>query len=246
MENDIILIIDASTRDLSMYTAAVTQLSDCRLVLRKAAWVGHLCDVTYLAPEMPIMVIGSYQAQSSAGFTDTIVGSLQSNTIIAGGAGFGGFWTDSGVVRGDSLRPFHVKTILIPPGEIIRPIRTGDDNSNPQTAAAAMAGLSLMADVTGSIVVAEGQSDYVRAWQITTPHDSTSKWNYHIRAPPEHREDIFEEKKEVVPVVTPVIEPDTTSSTDPDTRIKDGCTEHKHEGYDGWHPVLRVHKEEVA
>ncbi len=28
-----------------------------------------------------------------------------------------------------------------------------------------------------------------------------------------------------------------------ETRAKDGVTEHKHTGFDYWHPVSRVHKE---
>jgi small subunit ribosomal protein S3 len=43
-------------------------------------------------------------------------------------------------------------------------------------------------------------------------------------------------------VETPVVSPDTELPEGEQTRINDGVEEHKHEGYDYWHPSSRTHK----
>ena len=240
MENDIILVIDTSTRDLSMYTCAATQLQDGRIVLRKGADIQPIHKIDEWTTGYAILVLGSYQAQSSAGFTEVYAWNLNWREV-AGGIGF--TWENSTGIHGKALRRFRkgVHGVLIPNGGKISRLNTNDQNSNTRTAEAAMLGLQMGGIGEDNVLIIEGQSDYVKAWSITHIPSKTEQ----IKFPPEHREDIFEEEGEVVHIIEPS-EPNTVATpTDPNTRIKDEINEHKHPDRDYWHPVSRVHTEYI-
>lgn len=239
---DTVIVVDSSTRDLNMYTCACT-LHEGYLVLRKATEIGSLNDIIDEEfPSIPILLIGKYQAQSSAGVAGFI--SATPNCHVIGGAGVSGFYADDGRVRGDSLRPFKADCALLTGGCHIRLLDTHSENSNISTAVAVKEGLMLNVIVRETAVVYEGQSDHINAWDIS----STTEGGFPTDAqfPTEHRTDIFYEgtQAEIVETSDEISSSDSNKRyIDDSTREYNGVIEHKHKDYDFWHPVSRVHRE---
>jgi len=196
-----IIVIDARSRERNCFVASATKLPNnpAALVLRKAG--GNIGTVEKLhgqAVEHPILVVGSYQAQSSAGYTSQLCsGDVFREVIWVGGAGFGfsSYDEDTGkkIHRGYGLRPFGypLSGTLIPAGARIENVET-HSNSNPETADAAYTALDLMVGMNPNLfLLAEGQSDYTSATSFEVPEDAVEP-----EFGDEHRaEDIFSSEK---------------------------------------------------
>lgn len=180
-------LIDCTDRQILLWSAAMT-ISEIGLVIRKSVQVGQVALIEHLKLDAPLLLIGSYQAQSSCGFVNVLAYSAP--TIpIAGGIGFG--WGFEGDRRGDALRVFSVpeKAFLLEEGACISPV-PGRGCSNPAIADAAMAGLRMRQRLSGDIIIAEGQSDYVSGIQISGRNViHLSEFSGEI--PEEHRTDMF-------------------------------------------------------
>lgn len=205
-----VLCIDTRTRELKAFTASLTQAAS-GLVLRVAAQLGGLSDLLppvgtgVLRPQYPVIVLtGGYSAQSSAGFASVLGTERFSRTKVVGGSGFGyEKYFDTGTRRvGDGLRRFKapLEAVLLPADCAVELLPT-HGNSNPATADAAVEGLRLLAARPGSIVIAEGQSDWTRGYLIRVPRrtDRGCYGQYDwlaggMEIPSEHRTDVFSEE----------------------------------------------------
>ncbi len=195
-----VLVIDARSRDCECFIASATKLpmNHKAIVLRRASGdigtVWRLCGQTI---KHPILVIGSYQASSSYGYTSQLFsrGGHFREVVWVGGAGFGTLLTKSGeIIRcGNGLRPFGwpLKATLIPAGVTVEKIVT-HRNLNHDTARAAYDGLQLMVKINKKLfVLAEGQSNYTSALVFKVPKEVEK-----IELPDEHRaHDIFSPEK---------------------------------------------------
>ncbi len=187
------LVIDARTRDLAVYTASVTSVPALSggLVLRKGVELGRLHDLvkpdqTGRRPdswnpggqsfEFPILVMGSYSAQSSAGFSSWTARSARGQTgptpvVIVGEAGFGqpDYANPSKPWKGDCLRPrWAVAGVVFPVGTQLVAVAT-HRNSNCATTDASRAGVELRGQLLGRSTLIEGQSDSVSGWEFVFP-----------------------------------------------------------------------------
>jgi hypothetical protein len=192
------IVVDCRSRDLNVFSASVTETVARGLVLRRAADLGRLSDLSGEG-NIPhtVILLGSYAAQSSAGFTAVLRPAQHYDRWVAGGAGLGWHSYDDQaghvVRRGDGLRAItdrEAKTLrctVISGGCSLVKIG-GQGNSNVATAEAAMAGLRLRAEMRGEVIVAEGQSDRMSGWAFKAVVSSNGLGN---TFPPEHREEIF-------------------------------------------------------
>ncbi len=243
--NNTTLLVDLTSRNLPISTVAVTRLETGEIVLRKGVTVCGMHDICKQNIDCPIILMGDYQAISSAGFVSIVGDGAKSQQIhIAGGAGFE--WASRYGMIGGGLRPFRYRPVggrgydgVILPSARIEQIETHDRNSNPRTAEAVVAGAQMIADLTGDIIILEGQSDRVVAWKLSTRGGTIPIY------PPEHREDIFKvvESPEIIngDSEDPKKPIASTHNETEDVRVRSGVTEHKHDGYDYWHPAARVH-----
>lgn len=205
VENTTVIVVDARNRDLKVFTASatnVTGLGRDAIVLRKGVEVGELQKIVEVKVEdcgrawyveSPIVVIGDYQAKSSAGFTTQLGKDKFFGSVLVGGTGFGReIYKENKLVRvGDGLHPFGspVEATILPPGTRVRNIHT-HKNSNPGTANAALEGLKLMAEISPrTLVLVEGQSDVVAAYGFYSQR--TQEKEEKLEFPEEHRSDIF-------------------------------------------------------
>ena len=189
-DNKTIVVIDARSRALAVHTASATALEDGGIVLRRAADLGWLRDLDIDRLSHQIMVVGSYEARQSAGFTE-VKGAAGKRVAWVGGAGYGGNYRDEGSRSyrrsGYALRPFGapVEGRLLPIG--VEVARVGHKNSNSATRQALLNGLAILASSAGVLTLAEGQSDYAEGWVFKVSKDAE-----YPDLPPEHREeDIF-------------------------------------------------------
>ena len=192
-----LFVVDARSRELNCFVASATKLPNnhAALVLRKASGnIGKVEKLHGKTVEHPILVIGDYQAQSSAGFTAQLYcGDIFRKVFWVGGAGFGFSSEDEDtgkkIHRGYGLRPFGhpLWGTLIPAGARIESVET-HSNSNHDTSDAAYAGLEVMVDINPNLfLLAEGQSDYTSATSFEVPEGATEP-----EFSDEHRaEDIF-------------------------------------------------------
>ncbi len=194
-----VLIVDARSRERNCFVASATELPNKGgIVLRKAGGnIGNVEKLHGQTVEYPILVVGSYQAQSSAGYTAQFYrGEVFREVTWVGGAGFG-FSSENEVGkkihRGYGLRPFGypLTGTLIPAGARVCCVET-HNNSNPNTASAAFSALDLMVKVNSNLfLLAEGQSDYTSATSFEVAEDALSS-----EFPDEHRaEDIFSSER---------------------------------------------------
>ena len=184
------LVIDCRSRDLQTFTASVTEAADKGLVLRKAAELGRLKDLSGAEIPQTIILLGDYVAQSSAGFTRTYLPKYYYRRFLSGGSGFG--WEKEGKRKGDALRRIRGYNgeqipVVVIHGAVMVPIED-HKNSNVATADAALAGLELRASLRKEVVLAEGQSDYVRGWAFKPITNSRGIGG---DFPPEHQVGIF-------------------------------------------------------
>ena len=179
------VIVDARSRAIEASACSATQLAETEeIVLRKGVGfqIGDLVGKTI---EFPILVAGSYHAQSSAGFTWWEAGSWARRVSWVGGCGFPHLGYPD---KGNALRRFRspINGAMIPAGAVIREVKT-HDNSNGATADAASAGLSLMVKYN-NVILAEGQSDRIAGWEI---YHSDIKSSGEISFPEEHQKKVF-------------------------------------------------------
>lgn len=184
----VVYVIDARSRERELVTASATRLPNnaFALVLRKGVDVGSVEALCGQAVKHPILIIGSYQARSSAGFVTPVGAGVYNSVIWVGGAGFG-FTDEDGRRKGDALRPFGrpLKAALVNAGARVEKVQT-PFTSNPATAEAAFEGLRLRALAQRRLTfLVEGQSDYITATSFEEPEGAESDF------PAEHREDIF-------------------------------------------------------
>lgn len=193
-----IIVVDARERKLeNVFAASATTLPDNSnaIVLRKGTKVGTMEQLAGRNLDYPILVVGSYQARSSAGHVTPLGAENHNSVVWIGGAGFGfTSQTEEGknVHKGFGLRPFAfpLTGTLLPAGTRLEKVET-HRNSNPGTAEAAFAGLKLQAELnTRLFILAEGQSDYTSAYSFEVPEGAE-----HPEFPQEHRTDIFSSEK---------------------------------------------------
>lgn len=202
------IIVDCRSRDLQVFSASVTETEKRGLVLRKATDIGRLADlkgeISYT-----VIILGSYAAQSSAGFVEVVRPAHHYPRHLAGGAGLGWDGHDAEGCpcrKGDTLRPIttrdgghHVATVLSGGCSLTKV--GGQGNSNVATAGAALAGLKLRAEMRGEIIVAEGQSDHVSGWAFKPKILGNGLGN---DFPAEHRPEVFDgSPRAVLPALGP-------------------------------------------
>lgn len=201
--------IDTCSRELHVFTASMTRVAESGgLVLRMGAQLGRLTELLaagngQLRLNMPLVVVGGgYAARSSDGFVGLHIPGYMPRVEVVGGAGFGyEKYLESGEYRrvGDGLRRFPAPwpALLLPAGCVVEAVLT-HGNSNPATAAAAAAGLELLAG-PDAVVVTEGQSDWTRGYRVQAPRNLTTGEPGRIdrltvdaeSIPPEHRAEMF-------------------------------------------------------
>lgn len=158
------LVIDTTTRGLRVLMANVTR-SETGLVVREALELPGLEFLTrgsnWRSPKdsggLPVLLVGDgYDAQSSAGFVD-VRGPLRRFAEVA----------VVGTLPMDRALRVHRprKARLLGPVRFVA--ESSASNSNQRTASAVCAGLPLLAAADpDAILIAEGQSDYVRVYRL--------------------------------------------------------------------------------
>jgi hypothetical protein len=206
MNANSVLVIDARSRELKVFVASATQAqadNPTQLVLRHALDLGNLGALLSSAHEnnfiadMPVLVIGSYSAMSSAGFTTTYTHQYSGHSENMDGH-------RKVVVVGGLGEPFGkggLKVLALPiAGHLIRgPVEisavTGAGNSNWNTATAAEAGAKMLAAIDRrQVILAEGQSDVVDVYRLRSVAErgGENKDEYgETRFPAEHQADRF-------------------------------------------------------
>lgn len=190
-----IIVVDARDRRLPIFWASVTTVSGGEyrpgLVVRKAVHTGDVNRLPGYANLPPILVMGAYEAQSSAGFVE-ILGAAGAPVFVLGGSGFGRdvYDLEAGEMtrRGDALRRFRrpIDATLLPAGCSVSKIWT-HSNLNSATARTARDGLRFWAAMeTNTVVLMEGQSNTTQAFALRVPKNAVAP-----DLPEEHRRDIF-------------------------------------------------------
>jgi hypothetical protein len=186
-----VIVVDARSREQLVFTASATTIFKTGIILRKGVDVGNVRNICGQIVEHPILVVGSYTAKVSAGYTCQIGIENFDSKIWIGGAGFG-VEDDAGKKHGFGLRPFGwpILATLIPAGAQIESVET-HGNSNCATANAAFTGLCLQVKANPNIfILVEGQSDYTSATRFIIPSDAVLP-----EFSEEHRLDIFSSEK---------------------------------------------------
>lgn len=177
-----ILVIDARTRDLNAFFASATQDAKGDLVLRYAS-EAKLPEIpvgsTKVLP-FPILIMGSFHAQTSAGFTASVgQGGIPAKVVGGLGKPFG----RGGLKR---LRKPIAGRLLFK-GTTMFP-KDENSSSNTASAQAAWEGLKFMVDFEPkSLWLVEGQSDYTRSWKFMNPEQVE-----YPAIPDEHQLSVFE------------------------------------------------------
>lgn len=190
------LVFDLRSREMEAFTASITQLPSGRLVIRKAAEICCLKDLPDGEIGLPVLIMGSYTAQSSCGYSGAVAPEYYAGQfILAGGLGLGYGVVDpeTGKKKGGTLRPVTNKkgehfSLFYVPEPTLRKVK-GHSNSNTATAAAAVAGFKLLARMRKEVIVEEGQSDYADAWSLKPKEGAELRPKF----PEEHRPEIFGE-----------------------------------------------------
>lgn len=161
-----ILVIDTRSRDLKSFFASATKDKNGDLVLRYAS-EAKLPQIpvgsTKVLP-FPILIMGTFRAQSSAGHAGSIgQGGIPAKVVGGLGEPFG----RGGLKR---LRK-PIAGRLLPKGTTLFP-QDQNSSSNTASAQAAWEGLKFMAEMDEqSLWLVEGQSDYTRSWKFTSPKE---------------------------------------------------------------------------
>lgn len=194
MDSNFAIVVDCRSRDLQVYAASVTEATDRGLVLRKAADLGNLGELSGGEISQTVIILGGYSAQSSGGFVTVAKPEGFHDRFLTGAAGLG--WGIGEGRKGDALRPMtdrHGKkfslTVIIGGCSLTK--ISGHKNSNLATAYAAFAGLQLRAQMRGEVIVLEGQSDYTLGWAFKPVQSQNGLGG---EFPPEHRGDVFAPK----------------------------------------------------
>lgn len=183
-----VIFIDTSSRGLPVYAANCTAVDyGCGhfgFVLRLAAQIGNLGDFPEKFHfEIPVVISErGYSARSSAGF-------------VAIDRGFPTFGYQLMVGKMEFEGGLHVLghpegIVFLAPGASLEKIPS-HRNSNPGTADAARIAMKVRAQARKSIVISEGQSDYVRGWEFVQPDPEDAPELWQIDFPSEHREEKF-------------------------------------------------------
>lgn len=190
-----VLVVDGRSRERKVFSASATRLESNAqaIILRKAVEIGTVSALHGKTVESPIIVVGEYQAKSSAGYVTVLGGEKFLSIVWVGGAGFPG-----------GLKPFGypVKGTIVPAGCRVDLVQV-HHNSNPATAEAALKGLSLRAQLNGSLYLVEGQSDCTSATSFEVQEDAEAP-----EFPEEHRSDIFSTEKMLDTVVRRIVRGD--------------------------------------
>jgi hypothetical protein len=185
------IIVDCRSRDLEVFSASITEAPDHGIVIRKAADLGPLKELSGGEIPQTVILLGSYAAQSSSGFTHVALPRGYYRRFLTGAAGLG--WDSKNGRRGDALRPINDRAgekfslVVISGGCSMTPLG-GNKNSNPSTASAAVEGFTLRAAMRGEVVLIEGQSDYVKGWVFKPIRAQNGLGD---TFPPEHRGEMF-------------------------------------------------------
>lgn len=198
--NSTAIVFDLRTRELEAFTASVTQLPSGKLVIRKATELGRLKDLPNMELGLPVILLGTYRAQTSEGFAGVCdPEEFSGRYTLAGGCGLGWGPADSetGKQKGEALRPMTDKEgTLFPlwyiPEATLQKMNVAG-NSNTATADAALSGFSLLARMRKEVLITEGQSDWVNAWSLKSKKGSAARAEF----PPEHRLDVFNEGEKI-------------------------------------------------
>lgn len=202
------IFVDTFTRNLRVSVVSVTQTLT-GLVIRFGAEVGGLWDLTSrdqggrFTTDLPVLVAHrGYKAMSSYGHVTVLGGDALPKNRVVGIQGMP--W-----MKGKkSLRPSKPIEVSVFAGAKFFPVETharrGEIprvgyrhwHSNSASAEAATAALGIRAQLRpGSLFIQEGQSDYVRGWEIIPTSTEVPEF------PAEHRGEIF-----VNPAETPATE----------------------------------------
>jgi hypothetical protein len=205
------LVIDARTRKTTAFVASVTQAQDdnsFQLVLRHALDMGSIQKLVKPAPlqgggswdgpvsypetgmfttDMPVIIMGSYSAMSSAGHVSTFyrggeeVRDGYRKVVIVGGLG-----TPFAKKGGLRVLGRPISAVLINGPVEIEEVR-GAHSSNCASADATWAGVKLLASIDSkSVFLMEGQSDYT--WVVRL---HCKELGIESEFPAEHRTEMF-------------------------------------------------------
>ncbi|MAG44957.1 hypothetical protein CL633_03665 [bacterium] len=201
------LFVDSFTREIPVYTVSVTEIPETGLVLRLGAHVGNLWQLTaennfFENSELPVIVATrGYSAQSSAGHVKVLADyhgeQTRIRTHVVGIHGF--HWMNKKSLRALG-NPMEI--LVLRPGTNIRSVHTHAGrgsgpypawHSNPATADAAAMALEILSEIRpSSVFIAEGQSDYVQAWELSAQWDQyRDNPEFCIEFPAEHRAEMF-------------------------------------------------------
>lgn len=194
MSNSSVVYIDTSARSIQVYAGNLTEVAygdqgKKGFVLRLGAEIGNLGSFSEnYRFSVPVVISGKgYQARSSNGFvsvSDSRFGSEQ-YFLMVGKMPIGGKLQVLGHPE---------KIFILSPGTCVSSIAT-HKNSNPQTSEAAGIGLSIRAEVHKSLVISEGQSDYIQGWEFVPPDPDAAEELWQIDFSPEHRAEKFASEK---------------------------------------------------
>lgn len=207
-----LIVVDCQKRMLGVFVASATMVSVKRpfqLVLRHGLEMGRLPELLReelwgdepgreprkgFRSEMPILLMGSYRAQSSAGHVSVLrteTGSRHHHPMVVVG-GLGPAFGKGGL----RVLAAPIPAVLVE-GPVAAASVPGAGNSNWNTAAAAAAGAKLLADIDReSVFVVEGQSDHVSVVRIRSEIKGAA-----AVLPVEHREEMFSQENIVRKVV---------------------------------------------
>lgn len=157
--------VDTYSRVLMLSTVNVTVDSEGGLILRYGAEIGPLVNMVVGQPfsgwytDAPVLVsTAGYKARSSAGQVEVVGNGAFEGTVVA----IQGFpWMKKGALR--PLKEGGWEVRILPPRTSVSLVRGQHHaHSNQSTAAAAVVGLRLRAQVQRSLIVIEGQSDHIQ------------------------------------------------------------------------------------
>lgn len=195
-----VLVIDARSRGLQCFVASATVAGADRpnqLVLRHAldmndlgsilgTWeeeycgFGHSKRVKRFRSELPIIVMGRYEAKSSAGHAVVRADDSHRKVVVVGGLGepFG---------KG-GLRPLGLPIAgTLIQGPVVVEELAGSGNSNVASAVAAWEGVKILSQTDQkSVFLVEGQSDYTKVYRLRPDENAPA-----TELPVEHRDEMF-------------------------------------------------------
>lgn len=215
-KNNTVVVIDARERKLSCHVASMTLASEykpdevrrrkphhphkkAKLVLRWATPLGAISDLCCLRFDYPILIVGNYDARTSHGNV-SLIGEYGEDVYWVGGCGYGYTKPHDPTIYGRGLRVFPMpeRGILLPAGCNIETVPVFE-NQNCATAASAVDGLHLLAELDDEVLfIANGSSNELTAYKlsqaISNEHPEPNRQNPLLGITLEHRQDMFNTK----------------------------------------------------